>query len=379
MNYRTRCVDSLREFTPAQWDALHRGNGSPFLRHAFLHALHDSGSATEQAGWAPRYLVVEDDTQLLAAMPLYLKTHSYGEYVFDWAWADAYERHGLRYYPKLLGAIPFTPVTGQRMLAANDEARAVLLRALLALQQDNPDLSSTHILFPTEPEASALEQAGFLLRSGVQFHWHNPGYDTFAQFLDTLERKKRKNILAERRKVADEQVTFRTISGRDATESDWHFFYRCYAHTYAVRRTTPYLTPAFFLQLAATMPENLLLTIASRHGTPIAASFVVHDGTRLYGRYWGGLEPIPCLHFETAYYQPLEFCIDNKLQVFEGGAQGEHKLARGFLPVKTHSAHWLRHDDFRDAVERFLEREQGGIAAYMDELNEHAPFRQPSR
>jgi predicted N-acyltransferase len=376
----TRIVSSLNEIGQAAWDELLglQADANPFLSFAFLHALHESGSAAEKTGWQPQYLTLwdqaDDQPRLIAALPLYVKFHSYGEYVFDWAWADAYERNGLEYYPKLLSAIPFTPVTGGRLLARDEPARAALIDVLKSLRKDT-QTSSTHILYPPAAQASALQQAGFMLRSGVQFHWLNPGYRDFTEFLDTLERKKRKNILAERRKVADAGVRLRRVRGQDASEADWRFFNRCYAQTYAAHRSTPYLNLDFFLRIGASMPQNILLIVAERDGRPIASSLLIYTDQTLYGRYWGALEFVPCLHFETAYYQPLEFCIEQKIACFEGGAQGEHKMARGFLPQKTWSAHWLAHPAFADAVADFLEREADGIDSYMDELNDRNPFR----
>ena len=380
MNYRTRIISSLSEIGATAWDnlLLQQADANPFLSYAFLAALHETGCASAKAGWQPQFLSIWQDKNLVAAMPLYAKMHSYGEYVFDWAWADAYERHGLSYYPKLLSAIPFTPVTGARLLAVNEAARTALVAALVGIQQSS-DISSTHVLYPPEQQATLLQQNGFMLRTGVQFHWLNPGYASFDEFLDTLERKKRKNIRAERRKVAEQGVGFRQVRGIDASEADWRFFNRCYAHTYAAHHSTPYLNLAFFQRIGAEMPQNILLIIAERDGVPVASSLVIHNGTTLYGRYWGAVEDIPCLHFETAYYQPLEFCIANRVACFEGGAQGEHKMARGFLPQKTWSAHWLAHPSFADAIERFLQRENGGIASYIDELNEHNPFRELAR
>ena len=380
MNYRTRIISSLSEVGALAWDALlqQQDDANPFLSYAFLDALHETGCASSKSGWQPQFLTLWDDQRLVAAMPLYAKMHSYGEYVFDWAWADAYERHGLSYYPKLLSAIPFTPVTGARLLAVDTAARSALVAALVAIQS-NSDISSTHVLYPPEQQASELQRNGFMLRTGVQFHWLNPGYASFDEFLETLERKKRKNIRAERRKVAEQGITFRQLSGTDVTEADWRFFNRCYAHTYAAHHSTPYLNLAFFKRIGAEMPQHILLVIAERKGEPIAASLVIHDSTTLYGRYWGAIEEVPCLHFETAYYQPLEFCIQNKIGCFEGGAQGEHKMARGFLPQKTWSAHWLAHPSFADAIERFLQRENGGIASYIDELTERNPFRSTAR
>jgi predicted N-acyltransferase len=376
VNYRTRIVNSLTEIGQPRWDALvaQQANANPFLSFAFLHALHESRCAAEEAGWQPQFLALWQGEKLAAAMPLYLKWHSYGEYVFDWAWADAYRRHGLEYYPKLLSSIPFTPVTGGRLLACDDAAMSALITALQKLQKTG-GVSSTHILYPPQAQAETLHDAGFMLRSGVQFHWLNADYANFNDFLETLERKKRKNIRAERRKVEEAGVTFRQIGGADISSADWQFFKQCYDRTYALHASTPYLNLEFFLRIGAAMPHNILLILAIREGAPIAASLVIHDEDTLYGRYWGAIEDIPCLHFETAYYQPLEFCIRRGLRCFEGGAQGEHKMARGFLPQKTWSAHWLAHPAFADAVEQFLHQESDGIDAYMDELNERNPFK----
>ena len=376
-NYRTRIISCLSEIGAERWQALLavQSERNPFLSYVFLHALHETGCASAKSGWQPQYLTLWDQSgALAAAMPLYAKMHSYGEYVFDWAWADAYQRHGLEYYPKLLSSIPFTPVTGARLLAVDAAARTALVEALCTVQS-NSAVSSTHVLYPPESQALALRDAGFMLRTGVQFHWLNAGYQNFDQFLETLERKKRKNIRAERRKVVEQGVQFRQVRGAEATPADWRFFHRCYAHTYAAHHSTPYLNLAFFQRIGREMPDNLLLVIAEQAGAPIAASFVMHDDDTLYGRYWGALVDLPCLHFETAYYQPLQFCIAQGLRCFEGGAQGEHKMARGFLPTKTWSAHWLAHPAFADAIERFLERENNGVSDYMDELNERNPFR----
>jgi len=379
MSFRTAVFTTLSQAGEAAWNALlaQQDPGrapNPFLSYAFLHALHESGSASGKTGWQPQFLALWDGDELAAAMPLYVKSHSYGEYVFDWAWADAYHRNGVEYYPKLLSAIPFTPVTGSRLMARDDAAREALV-ALLCEQQEASGVSSTHVLYPPQAQADALKDAGFMLRSGVQFHWLNEGHADFDAFLASLEHKKRKNIRAERRKVREAGVTLRRVRGVDATDADWRFFHRCYRNTYAEHHSSPYLNLDFFQRIGATMPQNILLVIAERDGQPIASSLLIHTEDTLYGRYWGALEHVPCLHFETAYYQPLEFCIEQGIATFEGGAQGEHKMARGFLPMRTWSAHWLAHPAFADAVERFLERESGGIEAYMDELNERNPFR----
>lgn len=380
MNYRTRIATSLSDIGQAAWDGLvgAQADANPFLCYAFLDALHETGCASADTGWQPQYLTLWRDVghqaRLDAAMPLYVKYHSYGEYVFDWAWADAYRRNGLEYYPKLLSAIPFTPVAGSRLMARDATAEKALIAALCKLQEKS-GMSSTHILFPPEAQAQRLQAAGFMLRAGVQFHWLNRGYRDFEDFLSTLDRKKRKNIRAERRKVHEAGIRFRHVPGEEATAADWRFFKRCYDRTYAEHYSTPYLNLEFFRRIGSTMPQHVLLIVAERDGKPIASSLVVHDERTLYGRYWGAIEEISCLHFETAYYQPLDFCIARGIACFEGGAQGEHKMARGFLPQKTWSAHWLAHPAFADAIERFLQQEAGGIEAYIDELGERTPFK----
>jgi uncharacterized protein len=370
-----RTVADLRELDAAAWQRLVGDDPNPFVRHAYLAALQEAGCVGGDTGWEPRFACLFDAAgELAAAAPLYLKTHSYGEYVFDWAWADAYHRHGLPYYPKGLVAIPFTPVPGPRLLARDAAARSALVAGLEALA-DASGLSSLHLLFPTAPEAEALSQAGWLKRRGVQFHWNNRGYAGFDDFLAALAQPKRKKIRAERRKVAEAGVTMSVREGTAIGEADWAFFSRCYRRTYALHHSTPYLNHAFFRRLAQTMPENLLMVLAHRGGAPIAASLLMRDAQAIYGRYWGALEHVPCLHFEASYYTPIEWAIANGVRRFEGGAQGEHKMARGLLPVETCSFHRLAHPAFADAIERFLAREAGGVDAYIDELDERAPFR----
>jgi len=365
-------VQSLASVPAGQWDAL--GDGHPFLSHAFLHALEKTGCVGAQSGWAPCHLLLRAGDRLAGAMPLYLKSHSYGEYVFDWGWAEAYHRSGLRYYPKLVSAVPFTPVSGQRLLAADSKARATLLTAALRFAEDS-GVSSLHCLFPTGPEAELMAAAGMLLRQTVQFHWRNEGYGSFEDFLGRMNHDKRKKIHQERRKLRTAGVEFRRLTGEQANESDWRFFFDCYRRTYRSHMSTPYLNLDFFLALASAMPRRLLLSIASRDGLPVASSLCMLGGESLYGRYWGAREYHPGLHFECCYYQPMEYCIERGIACFEGGAQGEHKLARGLLPVKTVSAHWLAHPQYFDAVAGFLRRETRGIDHYVDELEAHAPFK----
>ena len=365
----------------AAWDALVDASpaAGPFMRHAYLQALQASGSATPASGWAARFLTVERDGRLAAACPLYLKSHSYGEYVFDWAWANAYENAGLAYYPKLLCAVPFTPVPGPRLLARDAASRTLLLRAMQQ-QAVASGLSSAHVLFLDEADRAAAEAAGWMTRRTVQFHWHNRAplpYADFDEFLAGLQRDKRRKIQQERRYVREAGVDFEWRTGDQIRAADWDFFYRCYVATYRAHRSSPYLTRDFFARLAQAQPANWLLFTARRDGEALASSLVAIDPARgqAYGRYWGAIEPVRCLHFEACYYQPLAWCIAQGYRRFEGGAQGEHKMARGLMPVVTHSAHWLSDPRFADAVARFLAREGAGVEAYVDELDERNPFK----
>ena len=372
MNQSLRIIDSLEAVAPAAWDALTSGN--PTLSHAFLDSLHRTGCAAPKTGWSPQYPTLWEGERLVAAAPLYVKSHSYGEYVFDWGWADAYERHGLAYYPKLLCAVPFTPATGPRLLAASPGARQKLARVVLQLARD-AEVSSLHILFPPEEDAAMLREAGLLERSGIQFHWRNAGYRDFDDFLGALSHDKRKKVRQERRRVRDAGVEIVRVTGREATAAQWDFFTACYRRTYRAHRSTPYLTRELFGMLAERMPDQLLLVIAHRDSKPIAAALDIFGAAALYGRYWGSTEYVPGLHFEACYYQAIEFCIERGIGLFEGGAQGEHKHARGFLPEATRSFHWLAHPAFNLAVDEFLGQEGEHIAAYVDELNERTPFK----
>jgi predicted N-acyltransferase len=365
-----RVVTRIAELPADAWNAL--AGDSPFLQHAFLHALEATDCVGAHIGWEPVHLALFRDGRLEAAMPLYVKHPSWGEFVFDWAWADAYRRQGLAYYPKLVCCVPFSPVPGPRLLAKNDADRAMLIQAALKLTRDL-NCSSLHILFPTESDHAALNATPLMHRSGFQFHWNNAGYGSFDDFLAAMTHDKRKKIRQERKKLHKLGVTFRWVEGRDSTDADWDHFYRCYADTYARHRSEPHLNRALFAALRETMPDNLLLIIADKDGVPIACSFCIKDDQRLYGRHWGTLEYVPGLHFETCYQQGIEYAIVHGLQVFEGGAQGEHKLARGLVPTATHSWHWLENAEFREAVDRFLERETDAISHYMDELD--GPFR----
>ena len=379
-HFHLEIIEKLSEVSAADWNALLSPDASPFLRHEFLSTLEETACVGSKTGWQIAHLALYRSKKLIGAMPLYLKLHSYGEFVFDWSWAQAYEQQGMQYYPKALCAIPFTPVQGSRILFAplenKSQVQEQLIAGLKTLVLQNK-LSSAHILFPLGEQTQAMVDQGFMLRDSVQFHWHNHQFVNFEQFLSTLTMKRRKNIRQEREKVNREGIAFRHIPGQSATDQDWEFFYQCYANTYMEHHSSPYLNQDFFKLLCSRMPENLHLILAQRGTSPIAASLLFVDATSstAYGRYWGALEHIPCLHFETAYYQAIEYCIEQKIETFEGGAQGEHKMARGFLPTTIQSAHFIVDPQFSKAVKHFLEREQQGIGAYVDELAEHSPMK----
>ncbi len=389
-NYVTRVIDDPAQLPAEAWDALlaRQAGGhacGPFMRHAYLAALHASSSAVPATGWSPQWITLWQGDTLQAAAPLYVKAHSYGEYVFDWAWANAYAQHGLDYYPKAVVAVPFTPVPGPRLLASTDEARVALVQALL-VHCEAQGLSSLHVLFANTADQTVCHTAALMARQTVQFHWEqriDQPYASFDDFLASLTQEKRKKIRQERRRVAEAGVTFEHRRGRDISAADWDFFYRCYARTYLEHGNPPYLQPAFFQAMAEQLPEHWLLFLArGADGTPIACSLIAlsDESTHpeaAYGRYWGALERVDCLHFEACYYQPLQWCINHGVQRFEGGAQGEHKMARALLPVLTHSAHWLAHPAFADAVERFLQRESDGVANYLEHLESRSPLRTP--
>ena len=368
----------LSALDPVAWNAL--APQQPLLSHAFLSALHDAGCAAPVTGWRPRFLSAWSGDTLVGALPLYEKTHSYGEYVFDWAWADAYRRHGRHYYPKLVAAIPFTPVPGPRLIAARPESRTALLSR--ALQFVDPDASgarfpSLHLLFLDDDDLARCRAAGLAVRRGVQFHWSNPGYRDFADFLAAFRRDRRRKIVQDRRRLAAAGVTFVRKTGRDIDAADWAFFFHCYARTYEAHHSTPYLNLPFFERLGATMPDALLLVIGQRDGNPLCAALDVIGPDALWGRYWGTTEFVSGLHFEACYYQAIEFCIERRLGRFEGGAQGLHKLARGLTAVSTWSAHAVADVDFRRAIVDFCRREEADVAEAHLELEAANPFRDP--
>jgi predicted N-acyltransferase len=380
---RIQTIQHIDEIDSTLWDALvDASGGSVMLRHAFLRAFESSGSVTPGTGWQPSHLLLWSPgippgaDQLVAAIPLYAKGHSYGEFVFDWAWAEAYERHGLNYYPKWLAAVPFTPVPGPRLLTTEPYRQAAAIALLHWAKQSK--LSSLHVLYTSAQDQQALCAAGCMPRTHTQFHWFNQNWQHFEGFLADLTQPKRKKIRAERRKVKQAGVSTKVFTGPNLTSEHWDFFYRCYANTYHQRGNKPYLTPEFFNEIGSRLAEHCVLALAYQHEEPIAAALLwldtSHGKRRLYGRYWGALQHVDCLHFELAYYTPIEWAIENHIDVIEGGAQGEHKLARGFVPIQTQSAHWLAHPGFADAVDRYLEQERAGINAYTEGLN--SPFRQ---
>jgi predicted N-acyltransferase len=378
-----RLSGSLGEIEAAQWDALHDG-GNPFVAHAFLHGMETQRCVREDWGWTPHHLTVWDGDSLIAAMPAYLKQNSHGEFVFDHAWAHAYAQHGMDYFPKWLAAVPYSPVTGPRLLARTPEHRRLLLAAMAQLCE-RQKLSSAHINFHRDEEDGAFddEDAGgdWLQRIDVQYHWRNePDADgrrwqDFDQFLAAFDHKHRKNIRQERAKVARAGVSFRVVEGRDASDADLATMHRFYLTTFAEYGNHAALTLEFVRHLAREMPQSLVIFLAQREGEPIAGALCLRGGDTLYGRYWGAQENLPGLHFETCYYQGIEYCLREGLSVFEPGAQGEHKLARGFLPTLVRSRHWIAHPGFRDALRPWCREEAASVRRYARTLAEHSPFK----
>jgi len=368
-------LSRLSDLAASAWDAL-LPTAQPFLRHAFLAALEDSGSVGGRSGWQPAHrLWLDDRERPLAALPAYLKRHSYGEYVFDWSWADACQRAGIAYYPKLLCAVPFTPVGGARLLGESGAAGRLLDAVTAGLERQG--LSGLHVNF-TDPAADALLEGrdGWLERLGCQFHWRNRGYRDFQDFLDALASRKRKQLRKEREQVAGQGIDFDWREGHQLSEAEWDFVHACYANTYRVRGQAPYLTRAFFSLLAERMPEAIRVVLARQGGKPVAMAFSLVGGDSLYGRYWGCLAEFDRLHFETCFYQGIDYAIARGLQHFDAGAQGEHKLIRGFEPVITRSWHYLVHPGLRHAVAGFLEQERAGVLDYAQQARELLPYRQ---
>ena len=373
---RIRVINSLAEIPAISWNRL-AGEQNPFVQYEFLSALETSGCVKPETGWQPQHMLLEqEDGAIAAATPLYLKTHSYGEYVFDWAWADAYERSGYAYYPKLVAAVPFSPVTGPRVLAINPKPEQVVQMGqgaqALAIELG---ASSMHWLFTTPETTSVLANSGYLQRTGFQYHWQNNDYSNFDEFLNEFSSDKRKKIRRERRRVRDQGIRMEILEGDTIEPRHWDQFYRFYRSTILNHGAIAYLNPDFFYQIGESMRKNIVLVFAYHEQRCVAGALNLKDADCLYGRYWGCDLHFDSLHFETCYYSAIDYCITSNLRRFEAGAQGGHKLSRGFLPTPTWSTHWLRHAEFSDAVERYLKQEQNGIEYQMNELNEHTPFK----
>ena len=372
-----KVIGSIADIPSGQWDAC-AGDGDPFVGHDFLSALEESGSVAAEAGWQPQHLVVEDENGLaVACAPLYLKSHSYGEYVFDWGWVEAYQRAGGRYYPKLQSAVPFTPVTGPRLLVRPGSPREmedVLIAAMVQLA-GRLGVSSLHVTFPSEDQWRRFGAAGFLLRTGHQFHWENRGYKDFDDFLRSLTSRKRKAIVKERRAAADQGAAVSILTGNAIEERHWDAFHRFYQDTSDGKWGPTYLNRRFFSLLGERMADKVVLVMAEDQGRFVGGALNLLGGEALYGRYWGGVKDYRFLHFEACYYRAIDFAIAHRLKRVEAGAQGPHKVQRGYLPRLTYSAHWIADENFREAVSRYLESERRDVDMEIRELARHSPFR----
>lgn len=375
-NRRASFIGSVAEIDAPSWNTL-AGHAQPFLRHEFLLALEESGCTSPRNGWTPEHLVLKDAAgRATGVMPLFRKRHSRGEFVFDFSWANAYAQHGLNYYPKLLSAVPFTPVRGARLLVAPSDAAATR-RALIEVACDHARaqrLSSWHVLFPSDDNLESLSEAGLILRHDCQFHWHNRGYDSFDAFLATFTAEKRKKAKRERRRVAEAGIEFDTLLGGEVDDALWNTLYEFYADTFYRHGHEPYLNLDFFKRIGACMPENLMLKVARLGSHPIAVAIFFRGEDALFGRYWGAGGNYHSLHFETCYYQGIEYCIEHKLSRFEPGTQGEHKVPRGFVPTLVSSAHYIRDQRFAAAIRDFAEREERGVRLYAAAVEEHVPY-----
>jgi predicted N-acyltransferase len=372
-----RTVPAMASIPAQQWNSL-LPDSNPFLRHEFLAALEEHRCASEHTGWTPQHLVLTDrDGTVRGAMPLYRKHHSWGEFVFDWSWANAYARMGLDYYPKHVVAVPFTPAPGSRLLARDSRVQGELAAALLEHTRAE-NLSSAHVLFPLESELPVLREAGFLLRKDCQFHWHNRGYGSFDDFIATFRADKRKKALRERRRVAEAGIRMEVVEGADMDPALWRIVFAFSERTFASHGHNHYLNAEFLQTVARRMPDAVMVVLARLHARPVAAAIFFRSHDTLYGRYWGSAGNYHSLHFETCYYQGIAYCIRHGLQRFEPGTQGEHKIARGFEPVATWSAHWLADVRIRRALELHLREEAVAVDAYMRAVREHLPFRRDS-
>tara|TARA_R110001599_G_scaffold8651_12_gene42144 strand:+ start:11667 stop:12845 length:1179 start_codon:yes stop_codon:yes gene_type:complete len=374
-------IDSLARVNASEWDAV-AGSDYPFLQHRFLYGLETTACTTADTGWQPCHLLLRRGAKLVGLLPLYLKAHSYGEYVFDWSWADAWQRSGLEYYPKLVSAVPFTPATGPRLCVADGEDAADLwpaARAAIEQFASARGLSSWHLLFPDEDTSNRLLAAGLPQRMTTQFHWFNANYRSFDDFLAEFASRKRKNLRRERERVAQQGLSLQLLRGAEISPADWQQFHRFYQTTYARRSGHGgYLTRDFFLQTAPSLGEQAIMVVARHSGQAVAAALYFRSSTTLYGRYWGCSADFDCLHFEACYYQGIEYCIAEGLQRFDPGAQGEHKIQRGFQPVHTYSNHWIADPRLAEAVADFTRRERPHIEAYREDAANLLPFRRES-
>lgn len=372
-------VDSIQKIDAAVWEQI-CGKEYPFLRYQFIYSLESTGCASADSGWQPHHLIIKVGGDVMGIMPLYIKHHSYGEYVFDWAWADAYHRHGLNYYPKLLCAIPYTPATGPRLcLAEGVDSEALFPNLIDTIKAECRRLnaSSFHCLFPQQFLHQKLTEQNISARNGCQFHWLNQGFTTFDDFLDTFNSRKRKNLKKERRRVVEQDITIAIKEGPEITEAEWQQFYLYYHLTYFKRSGRQgYLNQDFFLKIGQTMPEHLVMVQAFHTQKLVAAALCFKGGDTLYGRYWGCEQEFDMLHFECCYYQGIEYAIANKLQRFDPGAQGEHKIQRGFTPITTYSNHWIVREDFRHAIDDFLKKESLSNKYYVEDAKQYLPFKQ---
>ena len=377
MRFRAEIAARLSEVPAADWDELDAA-GNPFLSHAFLDALETRACVGGDTGWEPRHLLLRDDSgRLVAAVPRYEKAHSWGEFIFDWGWAQSYARAGLDYYPKQLAAIPFTPVTGPRLLVRRGVEAATLRGTLASLLRESAardGASGMHVNFTTDDDQAALEAAGFLRRHDCRFLWSNRGYRDFEDFLDGFRSDKRKKLRRERRRVLEAGITLRSVPGEDIGAELWRTIFTFSERTFLRHGNGHYLNADFLADVARRLPGTVVVKLAEREGTPLAAAVFLQGGGTLYGRYWGAAGHEDCLHFEACYYQGIEHCIAHGLELFDPGTQGEHKLARGFAPALTSSAHWLAHEGFHGAVARYLERERAGVLEYLEAARQHLPF-----
>lgn len=369
---KARIVSGMHEFPRAEWNAL-LPDRNPFIRHEFLTAL-ERGDCLLPYGWTPRHVGVWDQQRLVAAMPMYVKDNSYGEFVFDFSWAQAYQRQGLSYFPKLVVSVPYSPATGPRVLANDARHIATLINAARNHAREM-GASSLHVLFPPEQEVAVLERLGMMRRAGCQFHWSNHGFRDFDDYLSTFKAEKRKKLKRERRHVAEAGIEFDVLHGGEASAAQWEAYHRFYASTFERLGGMATLSAEFFRELGTALPDQVVLILARHAGRYVAGAFCLRSDDTLYGRHWGCDEQFHSLHFEACYYQGIDYCIRHGLQRFEPGAQGEHKVGRGFVPTLTWSTHWLEDAAFRNAIADFLPRERRALDAYMEELATHLPFR----